>query len=163
MLTVAAFRDAMLAIHILAVIVAFGVLFIYPLLSVIGVRSEPEAMPWFHRTQWAIHMRVSAPGLVVVVLAGIYLATDLHAWGKFYVGWGIAAALAIGAIGGAYISPREKRLAALAQAELAAAGSASLEWSSEYLAARKQAATARLVQLAITVVTVFFMAFHLGA
>ncbi len=167
MLTFAAFHDAILAVHILAVIVAFGVLFIYPLLGVIGVRGDPQAMPWFHRLQWAIHMRVSAPGLGVVVLAGIYLATDLHQWSKFYVGWGIVAALAIGAIGGAYISPREKRLAELAQAELAqadltSAGSGPFEWSPAYLAARQQAHAARLIQLAITVVTVFFMAFRLG-
>jgi hypothetical protein len=158
----AAFWQVILAIHILAVVVAFGALFIYPLMSLIGVGSEPRAMPWFHRFQWTVHNRVQAPGLGVVVLAGIYLASDLHEWSEFFVGWGIAAALAIGAIGGAYISPREKRLADLAEAELAAAPAAGeFSFSDEYKAVSKQASLARLVQLALAAVTILFMALQL--
>jgi hypothetical protein len=45
----AAFWQFILALHIAAVIVAFGVLFIYPLLGVIGLRLDPQAIPSFHR------------------------------------------------------------------------------------------------------------------
>src|SRR5947209_14548387 len=111
--------------------VAFGILFLYPVLHVIGVRQEPQAMPWFHRFQYAVHTRVQAPGLVVVLLAGVYLASKWHQWSAFYVGWGLAAVVVIGGIGGAYIAPREKRLIALAEAETAAAppGGGSAGWS----------------------------------
>ncbi len=170
MLTLGAFVDAVRAIHILAVIVSFGVLFVYPLLRFIGAREEPRAMPWFHRFQYAVHTRLQAPGLVVVLLAGIYLASDEHQWGAFYVGWGVAAVIAIGAIGGAYISPREKRLILLAEAEDATAPVAVGPGTAggggggdEYRVAARQADLARLVQLAITVLTVFFMALHTGA
>lgn len=167
MLAPAAFSDAIVAIHILAVMVAFGVLFIYPLLRFIGAGQEPRAMSSFHRLQYAVHMRVQAPGLVIVLLAGIYLASDQHQWSAFFVGWGIAAVIAIGAIGGAYISPREKRLIALAEAETGAvvaggSGAPGFAWSEEYRAVARQADAARLVQLAITVLTVFFMALHVG-
>jgi hypothetical protein len=141
------------------VIVAFGMLFVYPLLSAIGVRAEPRAMPWFHRFQGAVHTRVQAPGLAVVVLAGIYLASDLHDWAHFFVGWGLAASIVIGAIGGAYIAPREKRLVALAEIELAAApvGAHGFSFGDEYHAAARQAELARYVQLAIAVVTIVLM------
>jgi hypothetical protein len=159
----AAFWQVILAIHIVAVVAAFGVLFVYPLLGAIGVRSEPQAMPWFHRFQWAVHMRVQAPGLAVVVLAGIYLASYLHVWSEFFVAWGVAASLVIGGIGGAYISPREKRLAELAEQELAAAPAAGarFSFSPEYAATARQASLARLVQLALAAVTILFMALHL--
>ncbi len=172
LVSAAAFWQVVLAIHIVAVVAAFGVLFVYPLLGMLGVRLEPRARPWFHRFQWGVHMRVQAPALVVVVLAGIYLASDLHQWSHFYVGWGLAASLVIGGIGGAYISPREKRLAELAERELAAAPAAgaapapgagdSFAWSQEYRAAERQAALARLLQLVLAAVTILFMSLQLG-
>jgi hypothetical protein len=160
----AAFHDYVLALHIIAVIVAFGMLFIYPLLSAIGIRAEPGAMPWFHRFQLAVHTRVQAPALAVLVVAGVYLASDLHAWGDFFVGWGIVASIVIGGIGGAYIAPRERRLVALAESELAAvpAGGGAVSFGDEYRTAARQAELARYLQLAIAVVTIFFMALHLG-
>ncbi len=160
----AAFWQVILAVHIVAVIVAFGVLFIYPLLGAIGVRLDPQVMPWWHRLQSAIHLRVQSPALVVVVLAGIYLASDLGDWGDFFVGWGLAASIVIGGIGGGYISPREKRLASLAETELATAPSShgAFPWSEEYRTASREASLARLVQLAIAVVTILFMSLQLG-
>jgi hypothetical protein len=92
-----------------------------------------------------------------VLLAGIYLASDEHQWSTFYVGWGLAAVIAIGAIGGAYISPREKQMIELSEA------ATSADPGPEYQAASRQADLARLVQLVITVLTVFFMAMHVGA
>jgi hypothetical protein len=159
----AAFWQVILAVHIVAVVVAFGVLFIYPLLGVIGVRLEPAAMPGFHRMQWAIHMRLQAPGLVLVVLAGIYLASDLHVWHEFFVGWGLAASVVIGGIGGAYISPREKQLIALAEREVAAAPALGerFAWSEEYRSLARQASRARLAQLAIAAVSILFMSLQL--
>jgi hypothetical protein len=161
----ASFFDFILAIHIFAVVVAFGILFIYPVLGVIGVRLDPRAMPWFHRFQYAVHMRVSAPGLVVIFLAGIYLASKLHAWGDFYVAWGVAVVVIIGGIGGAYISPREKRLAVLAEAEVAVLTGtpAPFDWSPEYLKARREADLARNLQALLAALTILFMALQLGA
>lgn len=156
------FWQVVLAIHILAVVISFGIVFVYPLFSLIGLRLEQRAVPWFHRMQWSVHMRVSAPGLVVVVLAGIYLASDLHVWSHFYVGWGLAASIAIGGIGGAYISPREKRLAELADAELAAIPGGEITWSAEYLTARRQADLARGTQALLAALTVLFMTLQTG-
>jgi hypothetical protein len=171
LLGAAAFWQFILAVHIVAVVVAFGVLFIYPLLGVIGLRLDPQAMPSFHRFQLAVHTRVQSPGLGVVVLAGIYLASYLHQWGEFFVGWGLAASIVIGGIGGAYIAPRERRLAELAEREVvavpAAAGGAvaaaggGVSWSDEYRAAARQADLARLVQLVLAAATILFMSLQL--
>ncbi len=164
----AAFWQFILALHIVAVVVAFGVLFIYPLLGVIGLRLDPQAMPSFHRFQLAVHTRVQAPGLGVVVLAGIYLASSLHEWSQFFVGWGLAASIVIGGIGGAYIAPRERRLAELAEQEVAGqqaaavpAAGGGLSWSDEYRVGARQADLARLLQLLLAAVTILFMSLQL--
>lgn len=159
----AAFWQFILALHIVAVVVAFGVLFIYPLVGVIGVRLDPQAMPSFHRFQLAVHTRVQAPGLGVVVLAGIYLASYLHQWSEFFVGWGLAASIVIGGIGGAYIAPRERRLADMADRESAVvpATGAGVSWSDEYRLAARQAELARLLQLVLAAATILFMSLQL--
>jgi hypothetical protein len=159
----AAFWQFILALHIVAVVVAFGVLFIYPLVGVIGVRLDPQAMPSFHRFQLAVHTRVQAPGLGVVVLAGIYLASYLHEWSEFFVGWGLAASLVIGGIGGAYIAPRERRLAEMAEREsgVVPATGGAVSWSDEYRSAARQAELARLVQLLLAAATILFMSLQL--
>ena len=165
MFVIAAFWQWILALHIIAVIVAFGLLFVYPFLGLIGARLEPRAMPAFHRWQLAVHTRLQAPGLVVVILAGIYLASDQHEWSSFFVGWGLAASLVIGAIGGAYIVPRERRLIELADAEVAAApaGGPGFEFSDDYRGAARQADVARHVQLALAALTILFMSLQLGS
>lgn len=167
LLPAASFSDVILAIHIIGVILAFGMLFVYPLMGLVGARLEPRAMPSFWRWQWTVHMRITAPALALVLAAGIYLASDRHQWSAFYVGWGVAVVVAVGAIGGAFISPREKRLIELAERELAAvptpaAGGGEFPWSEEYRVARRQVEAARLLQLGLVLATVFFMALHLG-
>jgi hypothetical protein len=163
LLGAAAFWQFILALHIAAVVVAFGVLFIYPLLGVIGLRLDPQAMPSFHRLQLAVHTRVQAPGLGVVVLAGIYLASYLDEWSQFFVGWGLAASIVIGGIGGAYIAPRERRLAELADQEAAAvpAAAGGVSWSDDYRVASRQADLARLLQLVLAAATILFMSLQL--
>ena len=41
-----------------------------------------------------------------MLVAGIYLASDEHQWSSFYVGWGILAVIALGALEGAVQIPR---------------------------------------------------------
>jgi hypothetical protein len=153
------FWQVILAVHILAVVISFGLVFAWPLLALLQRQLDARAVPTLHRVQWTLHMRVSAPGLGVVVAAGIYLASYLHVWSQFFVQWGIGAAIVIGAIGGAYLSPREKKLAELADAELASGGS-EVTWSAEYLAVRRQVEIARIAQAAIVVLTILFMTFQ---
>jgi hypothetical protein len=159
----ASFSDAILAIHILAVVIGFGVVFSYPIFFAVGPRMDRRAMPWFHGMQQLLGRRLISPGLVVILLAGIYLASHEHQWHAFYVQWGLGAVVVIGAIGGAYIGPREGKLAELAARDVAATpAGAEVAWSAEYEAVIKQVLTAGWLMVLILVVTVFFMALHIG-
>ena len=78
------------------------------------------------------------PFLGLALLAGIYLASKLHAWSDFYVQWGLGVIIVLGALGGAFFAPRERKLAELAERDVAAAGDGEVTFSEEYQALRRQ-------------------------
>src|ERR1700722_1368611 len=90
--------EVVLALHIMAVVVTFGVTFAFPIIFLVGAKTEPRGLPLLHRIEYAIDQRLINPGLVVVMLAGIYLASKLHAWSDFFVQWGLGVAILIGAL-----------------------------------------------------------------
>ena len=79
------FYDVVLSIHILAVVVAFGVVFAYPLIDAQIRRASTEQLPMLHRLHLVLAQRIVTPGMVVVLVAGIYLAADRDLFGKPWV------------------------------------------------------------------------------
>lgn len=159
LVSAAAAWQFVLGIHIVAVVAAFGVVFSYPLFLYAGRRLGPGAMPWFHRMQARIGQRLINPGLTVVLAAGIYLAADLHQWHEFYVQWGIGAVVVIGAVEGSVMIRNERRLAELAERDLAASTEpAEVAWSDDYRALLNRTGAAGGLLVGIVVVTIFLMA-----
>ena len=165
-----AFTDFVLALHILAVVVGFGVTFAYPIFFGVGARLEPSAMPWFFRMMQLMSRQLVNPGLLIVLVGGIYLAAKEHQLDAFYVQWGIVAVIVIGAIEGAVLAPRVRTLIELATRDLAATPAdaadsrlSAFSFSADYRAAFRQLSIAGAVQAAIVVLTVFLMATHAGA
>ena len=162
----ATFADFILAVHILGAVIGFGIVFAYPLLWSAAARMDPSVTPWLLRTRKQLGRYLVNPGLLVVVLAGVYLASDEHHWKSFFVAWGIIAALVIGALEGSLIMPRSGRLAEVAERDLAAtavpAGGqrTSASWSPEYVAGARLLSRASVGLQLIVVVTVFLMATH---
>jgi uncharacterized membrane protein len=164
-----AFANFVLAVHILAVVVAFGATFAYPLIFAAAGRADPSVMPWLWSVLQRIDRYIINPGLGVVVLAGIYLASSEHHWGAFFVSWGIGVAIVIGAAVGSFTLPRYGRLAQLAERDLAGGGSAASgsggasPWSAEYEKLVKQVSIVGALLDLLVVITVFVMATHAGA
>ena len=166
------FSDFILAVHILAVVIAFGVTFAYPLFGIVGARLDPSAMPWFHRMQQVVSRRLINPALLIVLLAGIYLASHFDQWSAFYVQWGLAAVVVLGGLEGSFMIPREGRLADLAKRDLAEAavpgsgpgtGTATVAFSPEYDALLRRVGFVGALMQLIVVVTIFLMAARAGA
>jgi hypothetical protein len=157
------FYTFVLAIHIAAIVIAFGVTFAYPVMYAVGIRAEPRSMPGLHRIQDAVGKRVISPFMGLALLAGIYLASKLHTWSDFYVQWGIAVIVIVGALGGAFFAPRERRLAELAERDVAAAGDGEVVFGDEYKALRGQLFTVNLGVSAVILLTIFFMVAQTGA
>jgi hypothetical protein len=157
----ASFSDFVLAVHILAVVAAYGVTFAYPVFTLVGSRLDRRAMPWFHQMQAAVSRRVTNPGLLVILIAGVILAADEHQFKHFYVGWGFLAVVVLGALEGGVKIRGTKQLAEIAARDVQAAGIGEVEWSGEYEVLSTRLGRVGLLMALIVVLTVFVMALHL--
>jgi hypothetical protein len=149
------FYDIVVFIHIAAVVTAFGVTFVYPLIVPLTQRSAPDTLPWLHHLQGEIGRKIITPSAAVVLLAGLYIALsgdgpfDMKDW---WVGFGLVAILVLLGLGGAFFAPRERRLAELAERDLAAG-----KLSEEYEALAVQVARVGAFASLLVLVTVLFM------
>jgi hypothetical protein len=157
-----AFVEIVLAVHIMAAVIAFGVTFAYPIITAAIERADARALPSLHRAQHVVGTRLITPGLAVVVLAGIYLASKEHQWSTLYVQWGLGASVVLGALGGMFFAPIERRLIDLANRDVAAAADGAVTLSAEYRAAARRLAQVGALSSLLVLVTIYFMATHTG-
>ncbi len=160
--TAVTFYTFALAVHIAAIVIAFGVTFAYPVMYAAGIKAEPRSMPGLHRIQDAVGKRVITPFLGLALLAGVYLASKHEVWSHFYVQWGLAAIIVLGALGGAFFAPNERRLAELAERDVAAAGEGQVSFSADYLGLRKRVFTVGFGTNVLVLLTIYFMTAQTG-
>jgi hypothetical protein len=157
------FFEVVLALHILAVVFAFGATFAYPvILATIG-KADSRALPALYRAFHAISRMVIMPGLLVVVLCGIYLASKLHMWSDFFVQWGLGVAIVIGAVEGMFLGPTERRLIETADRDLAAAGEGPMTPSAAQQALVRRVGAVGAAMDLLVVMTIYFMVTHTGS
>jgi hypothetical protein len=158
MIVAASFYDFVLAVHIMAVVFAFGATLAYPVLLGTITKADSRALPALYKALHAISTRVIMPGLAVVVICGIYMASDAKLWSEFFVQWGLGVVVAIGAVEGMFLSPNEKRLCAVADRDLAASGDGAFAPSTVHdILVRRIGAVGALMDL-LVLLTILFMA-----
>jgi uncharacterized membrane protein len=101
------------ALHIIAVIAAYGLPLSAPLLVPYVRRHHPTALAGLHAAQHRLNNVLTGPATVLLLGFGIYLATDGKLWDEPFVGIGIAAIVIIAVVGGGVIVPATKQLARL--------------------------------------------------
>lgn len=142
------FYDLVLWIHITAVVVAFGALFAYPLFLSVNAKAPIAQRASLHRLQIAFSKCITGPTIVVILAAGVYLASDAHLWSRSWVGAGLGLLIAIAGLGATVLRKGEERLLELAEAGdeggYASALGPLLGWTA--------------VTLVLIVVTIFLMA-----
>jgi len=154
------FYDVAVFIHIAAAIIAFGVTFAYPLIIPFTQKSDPRQLPYLHRMQALIGQRLITPAATLVLLAGLYLA--LSGDGPFHlkdwwVGFGLVVIVLLLGLANAFFAPREKRAAAIAERDIAAAGEGPVTMSAEYETLGKQVAGVGAAASLLILVTVLLM------
>jgi uncharacterized membrane protein len=177
--------EVILAIHIMAVVVTFGVTFAYPIMFAVAARHDPRSLPLLHRIEYTIERMLVNPGLLIVLLAGVYLASKGHDWSQFFVQWGLAAVIVIGALVGAVMIPTSKRAEQVAARDLAARdlaargagagagagagegegegegeGDSAIALSDEYRALVRRLSIVGTLLSVLVLVTILFMAIH---
>ena len=126
------FFDIVLWLHITSVVIAFGVMFTYPVIVPLTVRNAPRQVAWLHDMQAALGRMVVTPAAALVLITGIYLAADADVFSKWWVAVPLLAILQILGLGGAFFAPRDRKLAELARRDIAAAGEGQVVFSKEY-------------------------------
>lgn len=142
------FYDVVLWIHITAVVIAFGALFAYPVFLSVNAKAPIAQRANFHQLQIAFSKRITGPTIGVVLLAGIYLASDAHLWSQTWVKVPFVLLFVIAGLGATVLRRNEERLVATAEA-----GD-----ESGYAAVLSTVQAWTLLTLALIVVTIFFMA-----
>jgi uncharacterized membrane protein len=110
--------EIVLAVHIMAVVIAFGWTFSLPIVFAVAVKSDPRSLPLLHRTEFIISRWLLNPALVVILGAGIFMASDGHHWSEFFVQWGVGVVIVLGGVVGAVLMPASKRAEEAARADL---------------------------------------------
>jgi hypothetical protein len=159
-----AFWEVVLALHIIAVVFAFGATLAYPVLLGTVAKADTRALPALYRALHAISQRVIMPGVAAIVVFGIYLASHLHEWHTFFVQWGLGVVIVIGAVEGVYLGPREKHLIEVADRDVAAAGGdGAVTFSAEHDSLVRRIGGVGAVMDLLVLVTIYFMATHTGS
>jgi hypothetical protein len=134
------------ALHIIAVVAAYGLPLSAPLLVPYVRRHHPAALPGLHAAQYRLNNVLTGPFTVLVLAFGIYLAADGHRWGEPFVAVGIGAIAIIAVVGGAVVVPAVRELAALDPA------------SAEYDRVYRRYMVAETFLGVVVLVTIFVMA-----
>jgi Sec-independent protein secretion pathway component TatC len=140
--------DLVLWVHVTAVITAFGALFAYPVFLAVNARAPISQRAGLHRAQIAFSKRVTGPAIGIVLLAGIYLASDADLWSKVWVIVPLVLLFVIAGLGVTVLRRGEERLEAAADAADEPA----------YVATLASVRLWTLVTLALIVLAIFFMA-----
>jgi uncharacterized membrane protein len=146
------------ALHIMAVVAAYGLPLSYPLLMPYVRRNHPRAMPGLHDVQHRLNQRLTGPGTVLILVFGAYMATKNHYWDETWVQVGLAILLVIAALGGAVVVPASRRMAELARADVdAAPAGGAVSWSADYDQVYSRYMAAEVTLGVLVLVAIFFM------
>jgi uncharacterized membrane protein len=143
-----------LFIHVLAVVVTIGPTFAYGIFIGTAERSAPQSVPAVLRGIRATDRYLVSPGLLVVLLAGIYLMADGHWSGSesfIAVGF-VGIVILLGMVHG-FFRPNTAKALELAERDLAAGDTLS----AEYAGVAKKLENAGKIAAAIVAIVIFFM------
>jgi len=130
--TAVQFYDVVVFFHILAVVVAFGPTFAYGMFFAIAAKHDLRAMPTIARAVIAWDSTVGTAAQVVILLAGVYATADVWEFSDFFVSWGIVAVLVLLGVTHGFMLPTSRRVVAIADRDIAAAGSGEVTFSDEF-------------------------------
>jgi uncharacterized membrane protein len=155
----ATFYDFVLAVHILGVVVAFGVVFAYPVIDAHLKKAHRDDLASLHRLHLAIARGVVTPAMVVVLLAGMYLALDRWSLGDPWISATFAILFVLFGLVGAVLIPADKKLVELAERDGRSGGGPS----EEYLAESRKADAFGSLALLLVLVAIVLMTVKPGA
>jgi uncharacterized membrane protein len=151
-------------IHVSAVVIGFGSTFTLALAFPLALRSGTRHLPYLHELSLGINQRFVGPAMLVILITGVYQTADADwGFGSFWISATFAIVIVLGGLTGAYFIPADRKLGAMARAEIEAGGGDDVVPSKEYQRlAQREGAIGGLAGLLI-LVAVFLMITKPGA
>lgn len=151
------FYGVVLFFHILAVVLAFGPTYAYPVFLAVAERTDPRAIPAVGRgiATWE---KIGNAMLVVILAAGIYLVSDgPWSFGDFFIAWGFVYVIFIGAVSGGFFAPKTRQLVEICERDIAASSGGEVKLSAEFQALSGQIAKVGQLTGFLTILTIYVM------
>ncbi len=144
-----------LFLHILAVVLAFGPTFGYAIFASLAPqypRATPAILAGIQKTDRFL----VNPGMIVLLLAGLYLLSD-GPWdaGDAFISFGILAIIVLFGLQHAFFAPQVRNAKAIAERDLKAGD----DLSDEFVAISQRIGQVGTLAGVIVIVTVFFMTY----
>jgi hypothetical protein len=153
------FYDVSVWLHVSAVVVGFGATFAESITFPIAMKMDVRHLPFVHKLGIAINQQMASPALALIIITGIYQTADRWEFSQFWISATFLIALILGGLNGAYFIPRERRLLAQIERELAESGEPSTDYQRK---ARQLGMVGALAGL-LVLLAIFFMVTKLGA
>jgi uncharacterized membrane protein len=120
-------------LHVTAVVVGFGATFAESVMFPVAMMLDKRHLPYVHRLQRAINQWFAGPALLVILATGFYQVSDADLdMGDFWISGTLTIVIVISAILGGYFIPEDRRLQAMVETDIAAAGDGEVALSEEY-------------------------------
>jgi Predicted integral membrane protein (DUF2269) len=119
-------------LHVSAVVVGFGATFAEAIMFPVAMKAGVRHLPYLHKLQLAINQRLATPAMVVIILTGLYQTSERWDWDVLWINATFAIVIVIGGLLGGYFIPADRKLGAMVERELAAAGDSEVVLSDEY-------------------------------
>ena len=153
-----------LFLHISAVVIGFGATYAEAIMFPVAMKVDKRHLPYVHRLDMAINQWLATPAMVVILITGIYQVAedDGRNWefGDAWVSATFLILIILGGLLGGYFVPTDRKLAAMAERDLA---SGSAEMSAEYQAGAKRIGAAGGLAGVLVLVAIFLMTTKPGA
>lgn len=152
------FYDVVMSVHVLAVVIAFGITFAYPVLFPVVSKANPRALPALHLGQAAIGKRLIAPFGTLALISGIYMASDRDLFGNLWIEGPLLILIVLLGLGGAFFGPQERKAAEIAQRDITRSGAeGDIQFSPEYMAIVGRVAKVGMLGSFLVALAVFLM------
>lgn len=150
--------DVVVAIHVIAVLIAFGPTFGYVVAQNVAERSYPRSIPSVMRTFTLTDRYLGTPGMLLILGAGIYMVADgPFELNDYWVQAGIGAIVVLMGLTHAFFIPSYRKLGELADRDIAAAGSGDVALSDDYWAVSRRLALVGTLGLLLILTIIFLM------
>jgi uncharacterized membrane protein len=150
--------DFSIFLHVSAVMIGFGSTFALSVVTPIALKLDPRHLPYTHQLSLILNRFFATPALVIVLATGFYQVSKGNwKFGSFWISATFAIVIVLGGLAGAFFIPSAKKLKALAERDIAAAGDGPVTMSEEYdRRARLEAIIGPITGL-LLVIAVFLM------